>query len=122
MICNNCGENIANNSNTCPYCGINIQPQSNNFVPPTQNRSFNQNSFNNMNTREHQRKSKAIAMILCIISLLGIGGLHRFYVGRTASGILHILTFGLLWTGTVKDLKAIISDTFTDSQGNKLKS
>lgn len=63
------------------------------------------------------KKSKSVNMMLAILSLFGIGGLHRFYAGKTVSGILHICTCGLFWIGTIVDLLSISKGTFTDSAG-----
>ena len=66
-------------------------------------------------------RSRTIALILCILSFFGFGGLHRFYVGKTATGVLHICTVGLFFVGTVIDLMAILNGTFTDKYGFVLR-
>jgi TM2 domain-containing membrane protein YozV len=49
-------------------------------------------------------KSGFVAFLLWLPGLIGIGGLHRFYVGRPGTGILWLLTFGLLGIGQIIDL------------------
>lgn len=66
------------------------------------------------------RKSKMVALILCIIGLFGIGGLHRMYVGKAGSGVLHLLTCGICYIGTIIDLISILSGGFRDSYGQPL--
>ncbi len=66
------------------------------------------------------RKSKMVALILCIIGFFGIGGLHRMYVGKVGSGILHFFTYGLCGIGTIIDLISILSGGFRDSYGQPL--
>lgn len=66
------------------------------------------------------RKSKTVALILCIIGFFGIGGLHRMYVGRVGSGVLHFFTYGLCGIGTIIDLISILSGGFRDSYGQPL--
>ncbi|MBR0278149.1 MAG: TM2 domain-containing protein [Clostridia bacterium] len=66
------------------------------------------------------RKSKTVALILCIIGFFGFGGLHRMYVGKVGSGVLHFLTYGLCVIGTIIDLISIIAGSFTDSYGQPL--
>ncbi len=66
------------------------------------------------------RKSKTVALILCIIGFFGIGGLHRMYVGKVGSGILHFFTYGLCGIGTIVDLISILSGGFRDSYGQPL--
>ena len=66
------------------------------------------------------RKSKTVALILCIIGFLGIGGLHRMYVGKVGSGVLHFFTYGICGIGTIIDLISILSGGFRDSYGQPL--
>ena len=64
-------------------------------------------------------KKWIIALVLEI--LLGGFGAHRFYVGKTGTGILWLITGGLLGIGWLVDLIAILTGKFTDKQGNPLQ-
>ncbi len=66
------------------------------------------------------RKSKTVALILCLLGFFGIAGIHRMYVGKVGSGVLHFLTGGLCLIGTIIDLIAILSGGFRDSYGQPL--
>lgn len=71
-------------------------------------------------------KKKSTAILLCLI-LLGMFGLHRFYVGKNKSGGLMILasliSSGLI--GGIWDLydlfTLIFTDKFTDADGLPLR-
>ena len=63
-------------------------------------------------------KSKLIALILCF--LFGLIGAHRFYVGKTGTGVLYLFTFGLLGIGAFFDFVMIILGNFKDSFGRPL--
>lgn len=52
-------------------------------------------------------KSKETAYLLWVPSLLGIAGLHRLYMGKIGTGILWLLTLGLLGIGTIYDVFTI---------------
>ncbi|ESX46608.1 TM2 domain-containing protein [Mesorhizobium sp. C416B] len=49
-------------------------------------------------------KSGVVAFVLWCGGFFLVCGLHRFYTGRTGSGILWLLTFGLLGIGQIVDL------------------
>ena len=55
------------------------------------------------------------ALVLAAGLCLGIGGLHRFYVGKIASGVLWLITFGLFGIGQVIDVIMIAFGKFTDA-------
>ncbi len=86
------------------------------------NESSNVNTNANMNGMGYlpPRKSKMVALILCIIGFFGIAGLHRMYVGKVGSGVLHFFTYGFCMVGTIIDLIAILSGGFRDSYGQPL--
>ncbi len=58
------------------------------------------------------------AFLLCFF--LGLFGVHRFYVGKTGSGVAQLLTCGGLWFWAIFDLIMIATGNFTDKDGNKL--
>ena len=58
-------------------------------------------------------------LILCI--LLGGLGVHRFYVGKTWTGILMLLSLGGLGIWQLIDLIVIAVQKFKDSKGLLIK-
>lgn len=56
------------------------------------------------------------AFLLCF--LLGVLGVHRFYVGKIGTGVLQVLTLGGLGIWALIDLIFIIMGKFTDKEGN----
>ena len=49
-------------------------------------------------------RSAPIAYFLWYLCLIGFCGMHRFYLGKPWSGLLWLLTFGLLGVGQLIDL------------------
>ena len=64
-------------------------------------------------------KSRTVAAVLCWF--LGVIGVHRFYTGKTGSGIAMIFTLGGLGIWTLIDFIVILTGSFTDSEGKVLK-
>lgn len=71
-------------------------------------------------TQEISSKSRLTCLLLCWI--FGMFGAHRFYVGKTGTAILQILTIGgFFGIWVLIDLVMIIAGSFTDKQGNRIK-
>ncbi len=64
-------------------------------------------------------KKRLVALLLCIF--LGAVGAHRFYVGKIGTGILWLVTLGLLGIGALVDLIMIIVGSFKDKEGRVLE-
>jgi len=77
------------------------------------------NNFNTNNTNNvYQGKDWLVTLLLCIF--LGGLGIHRFYVGKTGTGIAQLLTAGGCGVWALVDLIMIVMGTFTDANGNPL--
>lgn len=63
-------------------------------------------------------KSRGIALMLSVV--LGMFGAHRFYVGKTGTGVLQIVTLGGLGIWYLVDVVTIASGGFRDKQGRRV--
>ena len=60
-------------------------------------------------------KRKLPAFLLCLF--FGIFGVHRYYVGKVATGLLQLFTVGGLGLWVLFDLLVILLGGFTDKEG-----
>ncbi|HEY4100926.1 MAG TPA: TM2 domain-containing protein [Gemmatimonadales bacterium] len=60
-------------------------------------------------------RSRTVALILAVV--LGVFGAHRFYLGRTRSAVLQILTLGGLGVWWFYDLVLVASGSMRDAEG-----
>lgn len=66
----------------------------------------------------YPQKDWLTAMLLCLF--LGYLGIHRFYTGKTGTGILWLLTVGCFGIGWFVDFIMILCDGFKDCYGRPL--
>lgn len=66
-------------------------------------------------------RSRTLTLILaCLLFVIGLGGLHRFYSGKIISGIIQLITVGgfLIWQ--IIDIVRIVIGSFDDAQGRDI--
>lgn len=103
MYCSKCGAQIDDAAVICPRCGCATQ----NYRPSA--------SYSNARQGEVSPKSRLAALLLCIF--LGGFGVHRFYAGKIGTGVLWLLTGGLLGIGWIIDIIIIACGSMKDAYG-----
>jgi hypothetical protein len=71
-----------------------------------------------MREPEISEKSRGVALIL--ETVLGVFGAHRFYVGKTGTGVLMLCTFGGLGLWWVYDFVLIATGSFRDADDRRI--
>ena len=95
MYCQNCGAEINENAVVCVKCGCAVKQK------PDENKEW------------------LIVLLLCFF--LGGFGVHRFYVGKTGTGVAMLLTCGGCGIWALIDFIMILVGGFTDAEGNPIK-
>ena len=97
-FCSNCGAQLNENAVVCVKCGAAVQK--------SQNKDLENNRW-------------LITLLLCFF--LGFLGIHRFYVGKTTTGVVQLLTCGGCGIWALIDFIMILLGSFTDADGNPIK-
>ena len=63
-------------------------------------------------------KSRLAAALLCWI--VGVFGVHRFYVGKVGTGVAMLVTCGGLGIWSIIDIILVATGKYTDKNGNPL--
>ena len=96
-FCSSCGAVIKKEAEICPKCGV------------------RQKAVAASETSERW-------LILLLVSVfLGGFGVDRFYTGKIGTGILKLVTAGGCGVWWLVDIILILSEKFTDSNGNIIK-
>jgi hypothetical protein len=101
QFCPRCGHDLLAVGEYCSQCGLPIPDDERFYEDP-----------------DASPCSRLVALVLC--ALLGYLGIHRFYVGKIASGILWLCTGGLFGVGYIIDLILIATGNFRDIDGDRL--
>ena len=51
-----------------------------------------------------KRKDSSTVLILNLLGLIFLAGVHRFYLGQTAMGVVYLLTARFCYVGTIIDI------------------
>jgi RNA polymerase subunit RPABC4/transcription elongation factor Spt4 len=125
MYCRNCGNEVSEKAIMCVACG----------TPPKAGDKFCHNckaestpgaamcmkcgvSLKHDNQIDGEGKDWLTTVLLCFFR--GVCGIHRFYTGHTAIGVVQLLTLGGCGIWALIDFIIIIVGNFKDSKGNLL--
>ncbi len=102
--CSRCGVGLGNEDRFCYKCGYDCaSPFYRN--PPQDSRCSS--------------RSGLVALLLCFF--LGALGIHRFYLGRTGTGVIMLLTLGGLGIWVIIDIILLVTDGLYDDEGKVVK-
>ena len=94
--CHNCRAETPSSGSICMKCGVSLSKTS---LPG-------------------EGKDWLTTLLLCFF--IGVFGVHRFYTGHTAIGVVQLLTLGGCGIWVLIDFIMIIVGSYKDAQGNLL--
>jgi hypothetical protein len=101
MPCRHCDAQISAIAEICPHCGVRQDPGA--VGRP-------------LGVSE---KKIVPAAVLCF--MLGVFGAHRFYVGKTGTAVLQLVTLGGVGLWMLYDLVLILTGQFRDEDDKLLR-
>ena len=101
MFCKHCGAEILDQAVICPKCGCATNA--------------------NANVADPNASDKTWLATLLLCWFLGTFGIHRFYVGKTGTGVAQLLTMGGCGVWAIIDLVMIVTGSFKDAEGRSLR-
>ena len=101
MYCVHCGAEINDKAVICPKCGCAVK------------------NIRIVEDLDDSTKEWIICLLLCIF--FGVWGAHRFYVRKTGTALLQLLTLGGLGIWYIIDIIMILVGEFTDADGKRIK-
>jgi len=105
MYCAQCGKELPAEASFCPACGAPVHV-------PVRAAAMEPGYRADKAVSPHSRLA---CLLLCFF--LGWLGVHRFYVGKTGTGVAMIFTVGGLGIWTLIDFIMIVVGNFTDANG-----
>lgn len=102
MFCSNCGAEIHDDAVVCVKCGCAVKR-------------------NNVSTLNQNVSNKDWLTTLLLCFFLGYLGIHRFYVGKTGTGIIQLLSGGGCGIWVLIDFIMICLGNFNDAEDRPIK-
>ena len=126
MFCTTCGKQVPDQAAVCPACGAPQQKGNKKFCP---NCGAEANpaavvcvkcgvALAGTVTVAGDSKDWLTALLLAIF--VGTFGIHRFYTGHTAIGVIQLLTLAGCGIWQLVDIIMIAAGSYKDSQGRPL--
>lgn len=106
IYCKECGKQISNQAITCPYCGCPIG-------------SCGGNQEQKVYDPNRSKYDWLTTLLLCLF--LGEFGIHSFYAGKTAIGVVQLLTAGGCGVWWLVDFIMIIAGSYRDGEDKVIK-
>lgn len=134
MYCTSCGSPVPDGANNCPNCGaptgLNQQQQAYQQPYQQQQQTYQQpyQQSYSANTVDYNLKSAYVAGLLAL--LVGVFGVHNFYLGNTGKAVVQLLitllSCGILgvavWIWSIiEGIMLFTGSIGTDAEGKPLR-
>ena len=107
--------------NECPFCGTKIPIEATKCFSCKNWVDDSEEEFIEENEQEESDKPVEFLPTLLFAYFLGMFGIHRFFTGHIAIGIIQLLTLGACGIWTFIDYILICFNKFKDAQNRELR-
>ena len=119
MYCRQCGKQLPDGTRYCTECGAPMEPQ----AGPPPGYAPGAPPVTVIPPEQISPKSRLIVTLLAALPFVsfGVGGVHRFYLGKIGTGVAQLLTFGGLVVWQLIDFIMAVSGNMKDKEGRLIK-
>jgi hypothetical protein len=129
MYCRNCGKQLPDGSRFCGECGTPMEapagpaPEAPAAVAPAAAPSPTPVLGIPVAEEAVSPKSRLIVTLLAALpfAMFGVGGIHRFYLGKIGTGVVQLVTFGGLIVWQFIDFIMAVSGNMKDKEGRVIR-
>jgi uncharacterized membrane protein YvbJ len=126
-FCTNCGKEVDEKVIACTSCGFSPKTENNYCYSCGVKTKENQAmcikcgvALTSSSSSVSSENQWLVTLLICVFT--GMLGIHRFYTGHTAIGVVQLLTLGGCGIWVLIDFILIITGNYKDSNGNYIKS
>lgn len=113
LYCPQCGEKMAVDQRYCTSCGWDAEEPDK--EPPLLRREPTPSP---RELGPPSDKNRLTALLLCV--LIGWLGAHRFYIDKPGTGLLYLLSLGILGVGVIYDAVMLATGELEDGAGKRI--
>ena len=119
MYCRNCGKELDSKAVVCTQCGV-PSDKGDNYCQNCGYTTFKTDVVCANCGVELKTGGKDWLTTLLLSVLVGVFGVHRFYTGNIAIGVIQLLTGGGCGIWYIIDIIMVVTGDYRDGDGNKL--
>jgi TM2 domain-containing membrane protein YozV len=116
-LCVGCGERPLFGNGFCQECGFAVKPLAEHCVKCGSKLV----QLIRPVAVDSSKRRRIVSLLAILPALVGLNGIHRFYLGKTGTGIVMLLTLGGIYVWTIYDFVRAVTGKMKDKEGKLIK-